>query len=81
MTTETFLDILTRKPRNIAVLTNPDHGLYLQHSELPEPGRVNIWYTYVRLVFVDLTYIFGSMATQVSWWFGKRTGLVIKAQA
>ncbi|KAI1362604.1 hypothetical protein F5Y08DRAFT_341534 [Xylaria arbuscula] len=38
MATATFLDILTRKPRNIAVLTNPDHELYLQQSDRPTPG-------------------------------------------
>ncbi|KAI0427560.1 L-arabinitol 4-dehydrogenase [Xylaria sp. FL1042] len=38
MTVETFLEVLTRKPENIAVLTNPDHELYIQHSERPTPG-------------------------------------------
>lgn len=34
----TSQDILTRKPENVAVYTNPEHDLYLHRSEAPAPG-------------------------------------------
>ncbi|KAK4580433.1 hypothetical protein LTR86_000636 [Recurvomyces mirabilis] len=30
--------VLTRKPKNIAIETNPDHELHVVETELPEPG-------------------------------------------
>lgn len=32
------MTVTERKPRNIAVHTNPEHSLHLVHSEIPEPG-------------------------------------------
>lgn len=31
-------DILTRKPENVAIYTNPEHELYIHRSEVPQPG-------------------------------------------
>lgn len=31
-------EVLTRKPKNIAIETNPSHELNVVHTDLPEPG-------------------------------------------
>lgn len=31
-------DILTRKPENVAIYTNPEHELYIHRGEVPKPG-------------------------------------------
>ena len=33
-----YTEVLTKKPRNIAVATNPAHELNILESEIPEPG-------------------------------------------
>ncbi|EXL60722.1 L-iditol 2-dehydrogenase [Fusarium oxysporum f. sp. radicis-lycopersici 26381] len=38
MTVSSLTDILSRKPENVAVYTNPEHELYLHRSEAPKPG-------------------------------------------
>ncbi|KAF2825042.1 GroES-like protein [Ophiobolus disseminans] len=50
----TTAEILERKPRNIAVNTNPQHGLHLVDSEVPEPGSNDC------LIHVRATGICGS---------------------
>lgn len=47
-------EVLSRKPRNIAVNTNPQHGLHLVESDIPEPGPNDC------LVHVRATGICGS---------------------
>ena len=49
-----FTEVLERKPRNIAVNTNPQHGLHLVESGVPEPGPKDC------LVHVRATGICGS---------------------
>lgn len=58
-------DVLQRKPRNIAVNTNPEHGLHLVQSDVPEPGRNEC------LVHVRATGICGS---DVHFWKHGRIG-------
>ncbi|TDZ20168.1 L-arabinitol 4-dehydrogenase [Colletotrichum orbiculare MAFF 240422] len=38
MLDSTVVDILRRKPENLAVCTNPQHELYLKRTEVPTPG-------------------------------------------
>lgn len=47
-------EVLTRKPKNIAVSTNPAHDLNILESEIPEPGPNDC------LVHVRATGICGS---------------------
>ena len=47
-------EVLTRKPKNIAIATNPAHELKLLESEIPEPGPDDC------LVHVRATGICGS---------------------
>ncbi|KAJ4355485.1 uncharacterized protein N0V89_003501 [Didymosphaeria variabile] len=50
----TTTEVLQRKPRNVAVNTNPEHGLHLVESDVPEPGPKDC------LVHVRATGICGS---------------------
>ena len=47
-------EILTRKPKNLAIETNPQHELHVVEAELPEPGPNDC------LVHVRATGICGS---------------------
>lgn len=61
-------DVLHRKPKNIAVQTNPQHDLHLEHSNVPEPGPDDC------LVHVRATGICGS---DVHFWKHGRIGDMI----
>lgn len=54
MSTATAVEVLQRKPQNIAVQTNPAHELHVVHPDVPEPGPTEC------LIHVRATGICGS---------------------
>ena len=63
-------DILTRKPENLSVYTNPTHELHLQTGPVPQPGPGQC------LVHVRATGICGS---DVHFWKKGRIGDMVVA--